>query len=177
MDPGVSGECDPKKLRELVRYVSAQSRSEQRLNRGRLACLLYFCDFAAYRELGRPITGVSYLHGERGPYPDGLDSILEELQAAGALGELRPDRSIVSRPANADQLARAEIELADRVVQELGSLTATQLERKARKEPGYRLTKPSQVIAYATAIIAARPLTKEDIARGQELATELGLLA
>ena len=57
------------KLRELIVYISWRSRKDPNFGAIKLNKLLFFADTAAYRELGKSITGSEYQHLPEGPCP------------------------------------------------------------------------------------------------------------
>lgn len=57
------------KFRELILYVANMSRNDPDFGAVKLNKILYYADFRAYRELGRPISGAAYRKLSEGPAP------------------------------------------------------------------------------------------------------------
>ena len=176
---------NPEKLKELILYISNKARGwGAGFGKTKLVAILFYSDFAAYRELGGPITGVPYIRLDFGPYPDGLELAKHALVANGdaesdrTYGSASPLGQILPRrPVKAELFAADELAIVDRIMAWMQPMDATELSRLSHDEPGYMLTEPLAVIPYATAVVAKRTLTPDDIAHGQELAEKLGLLA
>ena len=49
--------ADDRKMKELILYLAARSEDDPRFSSTKLNKLLFYCDFTAYRQLGRSITG------------------------------------------------------------------------------------------------------------------------
>jgi len=60
---------DDRKMKELILYLTAKSEGDLRFSPDKLNKLLFHCDFTAYRQLGRSITGYSYQKLQSGPAP------------------------------------------------------------------------------------------------------------
>jgi len=63
------------KLAELILYVCHKSEADERFGATKLNKILFYSDFAAYRQLGQPITGADYQNLEEGPAPRKLPPI------------------------------------------------------------------------------------------------------
>jgi hypothetical protein len=61
--------ADDRKMKELVLYLTAKSKGDPQFSAAKLNKLLFYCDFTAYRQLGRSITGFSYQRMPSGPAP------------------------------------------------------------------------------------------------------------
>jgi hypothetical protein len=76
---------DQEKLGELIVYISEKSANDPRFGATKLNKLLYFSDFLAYGNFGRPITGAIYRHLKQGPAPRHLEEVRDRLAASGAI--------------------------------------------------------------------------------------------
>lgn len=63
-------------MRELLRYLAQRSAGDSRSSSAKLDLLLFYCDFTAYRRLGRSITGRLYKKSPFGPVPQSADGLL-----------------------------------------------------------------------------------------------------
>src|ERR1700733_4521543 len=69
-------EFNRSKFKELVLYLSQRSAGDEGFGAVKLNKLLYRSDFEAYRLLGRPITGETYIKQEFGPVAADLPIVL-----------------------------------------------------------------------------------------------------
>src|SRR5690242_1312364 len=81
----VRQEYDQARLRELILYIAERLKDDPNFGKTKLVKVLFYSDFDAYRETGQPITGTPYLHMERGPYPDGFETMLLILAVTDAI--------------------------------------------------------------------------------------------
>ena len=58
------------KFRETVIYIAGKCAGDPTFDTIKLNKILYYADFAAYRQLGSPITGAEYRKYAEGPAPD-----------------------------------------------------------------------------------------------------------
>jgi hypothetical protein len=70
-------------MRELLRHLSKKSEGDSHSSSAKLDLLLFYCDFTAYRRLGRSITGRLYKKSPFGPVAQSVgglrrSSFLEE---------------------------------------------------------------------------------------------------
>ena len=77
------------KLEELVLYLVRASDNDPGLMSTKLNKLVWACDFAAFCNTGRTITGASYQREKYGPVPKAMPIILERLEREGRI-ELQP---------------------------------------------------------------------------------------
>src|SRR6185295_11611515 len=71
------------KFRELIVYLARRSEGDPNFGATKLNKLLFFCDFLAFRQLGRAITGQRYFKLEFGPAPRALKPVLREMEESG----------------------------------------------------------------------------------------------
>lgn len=171
------------KLRELIVYISWRSRKDPNFGAIKLNKLLFFADTAAYRELGKSITGSEYQHLPEGPCPRrilparehllsqtprAIELAYQQTAIGNRLHRIIPKRkpySIFSRP---------ERDIVDRIVKHFESYTGTQLSDLSHKELGWRFTTDYQTIHLRTSWLSPEPLTEEQIQVGQQLARKHG---
>ena len=71
------------KLKELMLYVAWRFRDVERFGLTKLYKILFFADFAAFRDHEKKITEAVYVKAPRGPMPDGAAAVIRELVDAG----------------------------------------------------------------------------------------------
>jgi uncharacterized phage-associated protein len=148
------------KFKELILYVSEKCEPDPSFGNTKLAKVLYYCDFIAYVELGKPITGASYQRLPYGPAPKSLLPVRKEMEQQGEvfLREAsrygyRQIRPIARRRADLREFTGEEIALVDAVIDTLWELDASQVSRLSHKDLGWQLAEEGETIPYETAFI------------------------
>ena len=171
-----SYEFKPDKFRELVIYIAKDSADDPTFGAVKLSKVLYYSDFAAYRLLGKPITGATYQKLREGPAPkELLDARSELIQSGAATVESRPyftgvqKRLTISPAREPDKeiFAPGELELVDEVMAYFHGKTAREVSDYSHREPGWVLAQHRETIPYETAWLRSEFV-------GQEV-EELGL--
>jgi hypothetical protein len=114
-------------MKELVLYLTAKSEGDSRFSSDKLNKLLFHCDFTAYRQLGRSITGYSYQKLPYGPAPKAAQRAF--------------DRSALSTE---------ELRLADQVIEDLWESSAGD---SSHDFIGWQAADLYEVIPYAIAFL------------------------
>lgn len=68
---------------QCLRNSSVEANAK--VSKTKLFNLVYICDFAAYRENKKPLSGLSYRHGEKGPVVDAFYRMIFELYDEGSI--------------------------------------------------------------------------------------------
>lgn len=144
------------KLNNLILYLAEQSADDPNFERGKLAFLLFFCDFGAKAELGESITGARYRKLPQGPISDEWLDVEQEQPVSGQSADL----SLLS----ADQR-----NLVDGVLERHRQDDATSLGVLAKAFPGYEAAFDGEEIPYHTVLISRDGPTQADVDRGLEL--------
>lgn len=144
------------KLRNLILYVAERSADDANLDRGKLALLLFFCDFGAHAELGESVTGARYRKLPQGPISDEWLGVRQEQPISGQSADL----SLLS----VDQR-----NLVDGVLERHRQDDATSLGVLAKAFPGYEAAFDGEEIPYHTVLIPRDGPTQADVDRGLEL--------
>lgn len=155
-------QLNPRKLRELMLYMAARSEDDPHFGAVKLNKLLYFADFWAYRELGRPITGATYQCLEHGPAPRGIIEIQDRLcirRRAGVRKHLKygvyeQKRLVALDDADLGVFRGDEMEIVDRVLDQCRPLNALQLSTLSHAHPGWMQARIGEDIPYFTALLA-----------------------
>lgn len=171
---------NPRKFRELILHISRQSQDDPRFGATKLNKILYFADFAAYRRLGRPITGARYQRLEEGPAPrqllptreQMLDSQEIELQQRDYFWGVQ-QRVVPLREPDTAVFTAEELAIVDEVIKDLWPFNAHEVSRMSHDEPGWKLVRPGEDIPYKAAWLSSAPLTAEEEEVGRQLAERL----
>lgn len=177
-----AGQVDDQKMKELILYLAAKSEQDPRFSATKLNKLLFYCDFAAYRQLGRPITGHSYQKLQFGPAPKAMLPILEQMKQDGEAVEVerehfgfRQKRLMALRPPRVAVFTAEELYLAEQMVADLWESTARQVSDLSHDFIGWKVANLNEVIPYETVFVGdpALPLSDDEIAFCRQLEAEL----
>ena len=146
-----------KKYRNAILYLCKKLGGEVR-GKKKLAKLLYFADFDFYEKNQRSITGDVYKAYPKGPLPNNLSEILEDLSKSGKLnidtdqewgGEYAPTE-VYKALAKPDESAfePEEKKMLDRIAKRYGNLNGEQLANLSHAEAPYTAAKPYTEIPY-----------------------------
>lgn len=173
-------EFDADKFKELVLYVANKSVGDPAFGATKLNKILFFCDLRAYGQLGKPITGATYLRLERGPAPRELLPVQEELQREGdaILVERKhfnylQKRLLPLREPDLSCFSAQEVALVDDIVETLCYHSAVQVSVLSHVQAlGWQIAEDLEVIPYEAVFLSAEQPTPTDIKRGRELASQ-----
>ena len=169
---------DVRKLKQLVLYVARRCEGQARFGRTKLNKMLFSADFAAYRELGRPIVGATYLRFKDGPVARQLRAVAAEMELEGDYTEraIQVGRSTERRPIalsvpDMTGFSADEIRLIDAAIQELAPMTAAEASAWSHRHPGWKYTDDGQEIPYYMALAATETpeLTPDELAYGLKI--------
>ena len=75
----VSDGLNKEKFKAVLLYIINRCENKPNVGKTLLCKLLYFSDFNYYEKYEKSITDETYLKYEKGPYPDHIDDIMDEL--------------------------------------------------------------------------------------------------
>lgn len=162
---------DLARLKEAILYVSQLSENDPKFGAVKLNKILYYADFRAYRELGRPITEAHYQHLPEGPAPRELLRARQELIGEGRLAiEYRHVFNYVQQRTVAKGDINPEVFLSwpddrrylDETVKLLEPMWGYQTSDMSHRERGYQLTTNGEDIPYRTAWLSSDEPTQEE---------------
>jgi hypothetical protein len=118
-------QVDMEKMKNLIHHICARC-DRPFLSKVRLNKILWFCDVEAYRRLGSPITGETYVKQKFGPVPSHVDEALRTLGEEGKLVEreapsydfTKKEFVSLKRP-DVSGLTQQEIEIANEIASNL----------------------------------------------------------
>lgn len=164
------------KFKDLILYFSQRGIDDGLvIGSTKLNKLLFFTDFRAYAELGKPVTGARYKRLEHGPVAIAMLPIRSEMIEEGEIHfQDRPvdDLSDVLVPdvlANLDAFSEDELRIADEVFEELRPYNARGVsDLSHEKSAGWIVMDDDEIIPYESAFVSTEPASPEAVARGQE---------
>lgn len=127
----MSERFDARRFEELILLVARRCERDSTFGATKLNKLLFFADFAAYRKLGRSLTGADYQKLEHGPAPKQLLPTREALLERGDLFPITRDyfgkeqkRLIAGREPDVSGFSGEEIALVGEIIDSLRDLDA-----------------------------------------------------
>lgn len=150
--------ADDRRMKALVFYLASRSEEDPRSSATKLNKLLFYCDFTAYRRLGRSITGSCYQKSPFGPVPKGISPTLTE------------------RPPEVSVLSTEELDLADWVLAELWDHNGTEVSDLSHDFIGWKAAEFNEVIPYETVFLGdpSTPVSEDEIEFCLQLEREAG---
>jgi uncharacterized phage-associated protein len=161
-------------------YISSKSIEDKKFGATKLNKLLYFCDFIAYVELGKPITGAKYFRLGNGPAPKCMVPVRREMESEGII-ELKKvqlhngkvqERTVPLRPANTAIFTGEELTHVDKIIEQLWNLDADDVSELSHEEVGWKVMRDRENIPYELAFYSNAPLTSEETVRAREIAKQ-----
>jgi predicted NAD/FAD-dependent oxidoreductase len=170
------------KFRELVVLLAQRSADDPWFGDTKLNKQLHFCDFGAYRKLGRPMTGAPYQRDKHGPTARPLIPVREELEDEGVVKvEQRPVGAhkrrvtVPLRDADLSLFSAEELAIVDEVVKKLKRSTASRVADVAHDESaGWNLVHQHEDIPYVTALIDTEPPSGQTLEHLRGIAVQRG---
>lgn len=167
---------DSRRFEELLLHVAEKSVDDPHFGKTKLNKILYYIDFRAYLELGRPVTGAEYRRNKFGPVPSEITSGRNALLLRGdATVEVtdwfgrEQERLVSKRSPNLAVFSAAEKEIIDEVLGDLREMSATEVSEMSHADLGWQLVKNNETIPYAAAFLSSRSPDDAELRRGLEI--------
>jgi hypothetical protein len=163
-----NAENGDEKFKELIVYIAQQTEFDPKCGATKLNKILFFCDFLAYRELGKAITGKVYQKLENGPAPKALVPVRNELAENGDIEYYKSvyhhdqNRIRAKRSPNLDIFSGSEVALIDRVIKKLEEDDGVTVSRKSHKfVPCWEEFELNEKIPYGVSLVKKNPPVEE----------------
>ena len=167
------------KFEELILLIARECEDHNFFGATKLNKILFFCDFAAFAELGNSITGAEYVALEHGPVPRLLVQIRNDMLKGGVIAVQRrgnQERITAKRNPKAELFSPAEHHIIQDVIRNLEIENADSVSELSHKFLGwqaawaeYQETGKSSTIPYESIFVKNRRPTEAEIA---EVASE-----
>ena len=169
-----------RKMRELILLVARASADDPRMGAVKLNKALFHIDFAAYRDLGTPVTAHPYRKLDEGPAPKYFTSLRADLIDEGAahlegrdVGMDNPMHVLVAdREADTSVFSAEELAIVQRVLEGMRNKSGAVVSRESHELIGWQVADLYEEIPYETAFLVEPD--QADIDRGRELARQYG---
>jgi hypothetical protein len=165
-------QSDDEKMRELILYLATKSENDPCFSSTKLNKLLFYCDFAAYRQLGRSITGHSYQKLQFGPAPKAMLPILDQMKRDKDCTEIEKDhfghaqrRVVALRAPEVSLFKPEELCLADHIVKDLWESNASEVSDLSHDFIGWKAAALNEIIPYETVFVGdpGLPVSEEEV--------------
>ena len=170
------------KLAAAVAYLVERSRHDENFGETKLVKLLYYADCAAYQSSGLPITGITYIHMEHGPYPDDWQSLRQKLESAGVMKVIEesiPDsyrkrRAVAGAKAAPTVLTEPEIASLNDQLRRFADYNGAEIEEYSQDEVAWRVAPPGHPLPHnLLGIRMPGPITDDVRERGNRIAERI----
>lgn len=176
-------EYDKERMERLALYIASRSSNDPKFGKTKLAKILFYSDFAAYRETGEPITGASYSKLPNGPVPLAMYSAIKRVVKCGK-GVISEDnyygkaqmRLVATEPVGISIFTSEEISLVEQAIEALRDEDASGVSALSHTEPAWQYVGDMEPIPYELAWVSASPPSDESLRIGQGVAARLGVL-
>jgi hypothetical protein len=174
-----------KRFDELVLYIAERTQDDKNFGSTKLAKVLFFSDFEAFRDLGAPITGAEYQKWAYGPYPPQLKPARKALEYASRArlikgGDYQADRLMPTRIGPADiravGITQEQQAIVDAWISRIGQETANEISDFSHEHPGYQMVDDNEPIPYESAFLAEQSPSDGEIAQATRIARKRGWL-
>ncbi len=166
-------------LRELIIYVADKCQGDRKFGATKLNKILWWSDFLAYAEHGKPITGTPYMRLGNGPAPKKLLPVRAEMLDARdiaiakvpALGGYVQKRVVPLRAADLSVFEARQIALVDEVISALWRKTAKGVSSLSHGK-AWKVASDKDPIPYEAVFLSNARVNRYDTARTKQLARE-----
>jgi hypothetical protein len=171
-----------RKFKEMVLYFSKRGLDAGLvIGSTKLNKLMFFSDFAAYAQMGQPITGARYQKLRLGPAARQLVPLRDQMLADGEVRwKEKPENDWddvlvpISDP-NPAVFTTEELAIMDSVFEQLRPFNAKATSDYSHlRSAGWRVVDERDDIPYESAFVSTDPAPQEAIERGRELAARYG---
>lgn len=157
------------KLKELILYIALRSEGDDKFGAIKLNKLLFYSDFLAYLNFGKPITGQEYQVLPKGPAPRYLLPVRREMVESGDIAISKREyygfeqhRIFALRDANLDMFTAQEIDLVNRLIARYWDVNGNDISEESHQFVGWKYAEAGDSIPYEVALVSDRDLTEEE---------------
>ena len=168
-----------KRLRELAIYISEKCGGDDSFGATKLNKLLFYSDFLAYLNFGKPITGSEYFRLGNGPAPKRWIPVREAMVEAGDAKVMDAEfygfpqqRVVPLRKAQLTEFSTDQISLVDKVIALHKGKTAKDISDESHGFVGWVLAQDRETIPYQVARVTKCDLTENELKHGVSLEKE-----
>ncbi len=152
------------KFKNLILYILERCAGKANMGETVLYKLLYFSDFNYYEQYEEHLSGATYKKWAKGPVPYEITSILHDMEMSGMIQSFTAEYFGYKQKrymplVNCDKriFNGAEIDVIDKVIDQLSDMTATQISLYSHGDMPWKASKDRQVIDYELAFYREAP--------------------
>lgn len=143
------------KFKNLILYILERCAGKPNIGETVLYKLLYFSDFNYYEIYEEHLSGATYRKLAMGPVPRDITEVLHDMETSGALKIFttyyfgyKQKRYMPLVSANKRLFNGAEMEVVDKVINQLSGMSASEISRYSHGDMPWKASKDRQVIDY-----------------------------
>ncbi len=152
------------KFKNLILYILEHCAGKPNVGETVLYKLLYFSDFNYYELYEEHLSGATYMKRSMGPVPVDIGNILHEMEVSRELMVFRTEyfgyaqnRYLPLVAAKRRLFNGAELEVVDRVIDQLSGMTASEISNYSHGDMPWKASKDRQIIDYELAFYREAP--------------------
>lgn len=174
---------DKDRFEALVLHIAHRRRDDEAFGRTKLAKVLFYSDFGAYQDTGKPLTGATYIRMPFGPFPKQLketENSLAERKLVLLAHDVEDDyaeKRMIPLKASPDLGSVFEpwqVSFVDTWIERIASASARQISELSHHHPGWLLAEDRGEIPYETAILPEERPSGIQASRAKGVARERG---
>jgi len=146
---------DKEKFKQVLHYIISKVGTLDNVGKTVLYKMLYFSDFDYYELNEKPIIGEKYFKLVNGPAPSSFDNIVNELEVEEKIKKVEAKygaylqiKFISLCKPDLNLLSANELQLIEKVINKLSSMTATQVSSYSHDDMPWKATKDNEEIDY-----------------------------
>ncbi|MBS6459791.1 MAG: DUF4065 domain-containing protein [Alistipes sp.] len=152
------------KFKNLILYILERCAGKPNIGETVLYKLLYFSDFNYYEIYEEHLSGATYRKLAMGPVPRDITEVLHDMETSGILKSFsanyfgyKQKRYIPLVSANKRLFNGAELDVVDKVIDQLSGMSASEISRYSHGDMPWKASKDRQVIDYELAFYREAP--------------------
>lgn len=154
------------KLKNVLLYILEHCAGKPNVGERFIYKLLYFSDFNYYEIYEDHLTGTSYKKLPYGPFPEGLNKILEKMIEDCQLQKIKSKfnghtliRYLPMEKADLVELKASEKEVLDRVIEQMSDWSENALSNYSHKDMPWLASKDGEIINYELVFYREAPFS------------------
>jgi uncharacterized phage-associated protein len=165
--PAVKHVADDEKLRELILLISQESEGDAPFGSVKLNKLLFYVDFLAFTQFGKPVTGQEYQRLPNGPAPRRLLPLTKQMEGRGEFAIAQREffgrqlkRPMALREPDLSKFSADEVSLVHKLLKRWWGKTASEISERSHRFAGWKLAGEKETIPYTVALVNRGPRSK-----------------
>jgi len=145
-------------------YILNKVGAKPNIDAAVISKLLYFIDFDFYEKYEEQLIGATYIKSSQGPVPAEFDLIIKQMiedkeiiQIKNKYFEYSQIKYLPMRKPDLSILKANEIEVIDKVLDQLSDMDANMIKEYAKKDVPSLTTDDGEVIEYESVFYRAKP--------------------